>query len=121
MLKPSGSAPSAGAPGIHSRTDSAKTVSFSNEAVTEVGRNEVTPRAASARAMPDRAAGAAHGVVAAPAVHVDVDEAGHHDDAAVGRLPSASMAAMRPSSSTDSRPDDLAVVDDQSAGDASQS
>ena len=80
MLKPSGSAPSVGAPGIQPRTESANAVSASKEAVTDVGRNDVTPRRARARAMPSSASRAAHGVVAAPAVDVDVDEAGRDGD-----------------------------------------
>ena len=52
-------------------------------AVTAVGRNDVTPRRSSARAIPSSAVGIAHRVVAAPAVDVDVDEP-RRDDRASG-------------------------------------
>ena len=55
-LNPRGSAPSAGAFGIQPRTPSAKAARSGSGAVTAVGRNEVTPRRSSARAMPSRAA-----------------------------------------------------------------
>ena len=53
-LKPSGADPSAGADGIHPRTRSANACNVSSDAVTAVGRNEVTPWRRSARAMPSR-------------------------------------------------------------------
>ena len=55
-LNPSGSAPSTGASGRQALTRSAKAVSSSRGAVTAVGRNEVTPRRSSRRAMPSSAA-----------------------------------------------------------------
>ncbi len=54
--KPNGSAPSAGATGRQARTRSAKAARSSSGAETAVGRNDVTPRRSSARAMPSRAA-----------------------------------------------------------------
>ena len=54
-LNPSGWAPSAGASGIQARTRSANRGSSSIGIVGAVGRNEVTPRRSSARAIPDRA------------------------------------------------------------------
>ena len=54
-LKPSGSAPSAGAEGIHSRTRAAKRGISCSGSDGAVGRKEVIPCRSRARAIPDRA------------------------------------------------------------------
>src|SRR6478735_11620370 len=54
-LNPSGSAPSPGATGIHSRTPAANWGSSASDSEGDVGRNDVTPWRRSARAIPESA------------------------------------------------------------------
>ena len=62
---------------------------------TAVGRNDVTPRRRSARAMPSSAARVAHRVVAAPAVDVEVDEPGRDERSAGASLVAAGVELDR--------------------------
>ena len=109
--KPSGCAPSGGATGRQVRATSAANRWSCRDRRAHGGREERGHAASRERSRHAASARRAiHGVVAAPAMDVDVDEAGRHDDDPGDRGP----AGTRDPSGSTRRP---VALDDESPGD----